>query len=637
MTDRKDRDAKETAPTVDLALAGTTPSMEPVAPRYPSPNWTIDTLSQLRSQPEGIRTGVDLGEVLGEGGMGIVRTATQRSLGRDVAVKTLRKDRSHGLAVSKLLREALITGSLEHPNIVPVYDLGLDESDAPMMVLKRISGVAWRALLHEPELVRTRFGAADPLEWHLRTLMQVCSAVHFAHRRGIIHRDIKPENVMVGEFGEVYVLDWGISVAKTDDGTHRFPLAEESTDISGTPVYMAPEMFSGEPADERTDVYLLGATLYEIVAGRPPHEGHNFTQIVTNLLDPPRTPEGAPPELAGVWLTAMAHERSARFATAEELRLALQRFLDHRGSNRLAAGAAAALATLERDLAEDEGRGSTTREAAYNVFGECTFGFRQALEEWPENELARRGLRDATMRMIRYEIAHEDPRAARLLVARLDPPDAALEEQVAALERRASASAERILELEKLGRQMDPNAGRRGRAALLGVLGALWVVVPFAVGRFYGATPDYASLFPVPTLMFVVVLAGGFLARRSMMRTTLNRSLVGAAALAFFAQMALHVGSWLASVPPDESQRFILFVWFSIASVMALTVTPQLAFAAAAYLIAYLLSSRWPSLRYDLMGAANAVLYVTVLVTFVGKRVSADPARVSRSPGAPAP
>jgi hypothetical protein len=227
--------------------------------------------------------------------------------------------------------------------------------------------------------------------------------------------------------------------------------------------------------------------------------------------------------------------------------------------------------------------------------------------------------------MIRYELAHEDPRAARLLFARLDPPDATLEEEIATLERRAQKAAERIEELEKLGRQMDPNAGRRGRAALLGVLGALWVVVPLAVGRFYASSPDYASLFPVPALMFVVVIAGGLLTRRSMARTTMNRSLVGAAALAFFAQMALHVGSWLANVPPDESQRFILFVWFSISAVMAITVTPRLAFAATAYLIAYLLSSRWFGRRYDLMGAANAVLYVTVLLTFVRKRASATP------------
>jgi hypothetical protein len=157
------------------------------------------------------------------------------------------------------------------------------------------------------------------------------------------------------------------------------------------------------------------------------------------------------------------------------------------------------------------------------------------------------------------------------------------------------------------------------------VLGALWVVVPLAVGRFYASSPDYASLFPVPALMFVVVIAGGLLTRRSMTRTTMNRSLVGAAALAFFAQMVLHVGSWLANVPPDESQRFILFVWFCISAVMAITVTPRLAFAAAAYLVAYLLSSRWFGRRYDLMSAANAVLYVTVLVTFVRKRASPRP------------
>ena len=344
---------------------------------------------------------------------------------------------------------------------------------------------------------------------------------------------------------------------------------------------------------------------------------------MSNLQEVPKTPEGASPELAAIWLRALAFERGNRFQTAEEVRLALQLFLDHRGSNRLAEGAASSLGALERELSDTSEKRAASREAIYNLFGECTFGFRQALQDWPDNEAAQKGLRDATRRMIEYEIAQDDPRSARLLLARLEPTDEALEAEVAKLERHAARSALRVEALEQLGREMDPNAGRRGRASLLVVLGLLWVVVPLAVSRFYAATPDYASLYPVPVLMFVVVMIGGLAARRAMMRTALNRSLVGATALTFFAQIALHIGSSLAHVPPEESQRFILFIWFVVAAVMAVAVAQRLAFPAAAYLVAYLASSAWPGLRYELMAAANAVLFVTLLATFVGRKKEA--------------
>lgn len=618
--------------TEAIELLATAVTIGPLAAA--NPRWTLDTLEHLRGHAQGAPSagpagGLVFGPVLGEGGMGVVRSATQRSLGRDVAVKTLRHEEASGPGIGRLLREALITGSLEHPNIVPVYDLGLDAQGSPMLVLKRISGVSLRELLAEPELVKTRFATADVLEWHMRTLMQVCSAVHFAHRRGILHRDIKPDNVMVGEFGEVYVLDWGIAVALTNDGTNRFPLAEDATDLAGTPLYMAPEMFTGATPDERTDVYLLGATLFEIVTGRPPHTGDTLFEIMASVTRALPVPEGAPPELVVAWETAMAHEPEGRYPSAEHLRLAIQRYLDHRASHRLASGASASLAELRRRFDGDSPGSPHGRELIYNLFGECAFGFRQALEEWSGNELARSGLREATVRMARYEIAHDDPRAARLLVARLDPPDEALAAELAGLEARALQSAARVQALVQLGKEMDPNAGRRGRAALLVALGLLWVLVPLLVGQFYADNPDYASLVPVPGALLGVVLISGFVARRSMGRTVMNRAILGALALAFFAQLMVHVGSWLAHVSPDESQRLISYIWFLIAAMMAITVIPRLAVPAVGYLLAYFAISRWFSYRYEIMTLSNAILLGTVVLTFVGRR---DPALL---PGAP--
>ncbi|MBM4362816.1 MAG: serine/threonine protein kinase, partial [Deltaproteobacteria bacterium] len=202
-----------------------------------------------------------LERTLGEGGMGVVRLATQASMGRAVAVKTLRPGAADDLAALRLLREAWVAGQLEHPNVLPVYDVTLDEHGTPQVVMKRIDGVDLATLLADPAALRERAGG-DPTAFHLRVLMQVASALHFAHDRGILHRDVKPENVMLGRFDEVYVVDWGIAVSLRDDQDPRLPRVAEATDLAGTPAYLAPEMLEGDPSrlGPWTDVYLLGAT-----------------------------------------------------------------------------------------------------------------------------------------------------------------------------------------------------------------------------------------------------------------------------------------------------------------------------------------------------------------------------------------
>ena len=197
-------------------------------PREPSNDASRAALEAFEELGELLRTkaqhGLVTAHTLGEGGMGVVRLARQVALDRPVAVKTLKDAvRSRDMSL-ELLREAWITGSLEHPNVVPVYDLAMDPEGGPAIVLKRIEGVVWRDLLQDPEAVRQRFGAGDLLDWNLRTLISVCNAVAFAHERGIVHRDLKPENVMLGRFGEVYVLDWGIAVTTRADNP-RLPHA----------------------------------------------------------------------------------------------------------------------------------------------------------------------------------------------------------------------------------------------------------------------------------------------------------------------------------------------------------------------------------------------------------------------------
>ena len=205
---------------------------------------------------------LELHETIGEGGMGLVRSATQHALRRQVAVKTLKPDVETGEATNTLLHEALVTGRLEHPNVVPIYTLGETEHGAPIIVMKRITGVSWLQCIQNPQAAPD-FRPDDPLGWHLDIFEEVCLATHFAHSREIIHRDIKPENVMVGAFGEVYLLDWGVAVTVEEDKSGPLLHVTEATGICGTPMYMAPEMAAGEShrIGPRSDVYLLGATL----------------------------------------------------------------------------------------------------------------------------------------------------------------------------------------------------------------------------------------------------------------------------------------------------------------------------------------------------------------------------------------
>jgi serine/threonine protein kinase len=287
---------------------------------------------------------------LGEGGMGIVRAAEQLSVGRQVAVKTVRGELANDPRVAlRLLREAWLAGRVEHPNVVPIYDVGVDGAGRPHIAMRLVDGTPWDELLGDPALVRTRYGTTDVLEWHLRVLVQVTHAVSRAHAKGIVHRDIKPENVMIGEFGEVYLLDWGIAVSLVADPEGRLPLARDAKETAGTPCYMAPEMLGGPKPliDERTDVYLLGATLYEIVTGKPPHTGKVFAELVKSILESTPTfgPE-VPRDLAAICERAMQRAREDRYTSAQEVRTAISDFLTHRGSNALAEEASARKAEL---------------------------------------------------------------------------------------------------------------------------------------------------------------------------------------------------------------------------------------------------------------------------------------------------
>ena len=485
-----------------------------------------DDKTAARRQPPA-PTGPDLVVlgVLGEGGMGRVQLARQRSLQREVALKRPRPDASDREARG-LRDEALVTGHLEHPNIVPVHALGVDDSGLPVIVMKRVEGVSWRDLLRDADHPGWATREPDPaarLVWHLGILAQLCNAIAFAHSRGIVHRDMKPDNVMIGEFGEVYLIDWGVAVgtgARSRDENGR-PM------VVGTPCYMAPEMARGGPIDELTDVYLLGATLHEVLTGSVRHIGRDIAAASAQAIasEPYRYGADVPDELASLANQACAADPARRPRGALAFRHALLAHLRHRGSLRLSASA-------DRGMAEIEVVSAAANASAIEA---CRITYREALHEWPGNPDAVRGLRRCALATVRLELARRDPLAARAALAELAEQPRDLVEALAALESSLAAEEADRERLRQLERDADPTVGAPTGGlmfAILLVVGSSLAV--YAVRVHTTGTVDPFALVLFPVLTVTGTLAFMFLFRRQLAVNAFNRRLA-----AWFLSLAL--------------------------------------------------------------------------------------------------
>ncbi len=385
-----------------------------------------DALGHLPTLVGDLSPHLQMGGVLGEGGMGVVRAAVQAGLDREVAVKQLRPGHATERLGQALLREARVTGAIAHPNVVPVHVLGIDDDGRPVMVMKRVAGRGWDQILSRDAPDAAARLDDGHLERQLRILGQVAYAVHYAHSRGIIHRDLKPANVLVGPFGEVYVVDWGLAASLREDGVPGVPMASAITRVVGTPAYMAPEMAAGlgEYFGPQTDVYLLGAILYEILMGQPPYEGDSPLQVLKAAYDGTRRPWDAlvPDGLVQITERAMARDPADRFPTVDALREAVEHWTRRAGTERLRHQAEARLAALEDLVASrqgpDKGAGPHHDRQIHRAFSECRFGFDQVRREDPDDALAVEGLQSAVELMISHELAHGSPPHRR------DPPEA---------------------------------------------------------------------------------------------------------------------------------------------------------------------------------------------------------------------
>ena len=277
---------------------------------------------------------------LGHGAMGAIHPATDRNLMRHVALKRMdRRLAENAFYRQGFIVEAQITGQLEHPNIVPVYELSKDSRGAPYFTMKLVLGESFDQWLADPS---RPVGSTTRIEGGLEILLKVCDAVAYAHHRGVVHRDLKPDNVMVGSFGQVYVVDWGLArLTRTAPGFGG--PAEEASGAAGTLDYMAPEQAKGDPSkmDERTDVFGLGAILYEILSGKCPYGERLASEVLHERvlagaivpIDVVAASLGLPKQILAIANRATHPNPEDRFQSVVELRDAIQSFL--RGGVRL--------------------------------------------------------------------------------------------------------------------------------------------------------------------------------------------------------------------------------------------------------------------------------------------------------------
>jgi serine/threonine protein kinase len=290
-------------------------------------NWlSDDAIARLQTAsalPDVAGTRYRLVQRIGSGGMGAVYLSEDCILGRRVALKILDLPDDSGDLAARLLREANILARLEHPGIVPVHDAGTLSDGRVFYAMKFVEGQRLDRMMEQ----------ASPLPDRLRIFQRICDAVAFAHARGILHRDLKPENIMVGSFGEVLVMDWGIAKILRDpegatpgagsevgDAVTAAPVKTAHGTILGTPGYMAPEQARGEieTLNERADIYSLGAVLQFLLAGPSLEAEQLSTHHMSSVARP----------LAAIARKAMAADAGNRYASAAGLGEDIAHYLD---------------------------------------------------------------------------------------------------------------------------------------------------------------------------------------------------------------------------------------------------------------------------------------------------------------------
>ncbi|BBO84779.1 hypothetical protein DSCO28_53450 [Desulfosarcina ovata subsp. sediminis] len=303
-----------------------------------------------------------LKDKIGQGACGLVYAADQNTIDREVAVKVIRPEMANDDWIKSLfLSEAVVTGDLDHPNIVPVYDLGIDQEHRLFYTMKKIQGTSWNQVI-----------TGKTESENIDILLRVCDAVAFSHAKGVIHRDLKPHNIMLGDYGEVLVMDWGVAVSTSANGKAEVltPLSSQA----GTPVYMAPEMADANASrvNHLSDIYLLGGILYEIETGLTPHRASDLKECLRKVAANVIQPTDKKTELIDIALKAMATDPSQRYQSVAEFSQAIRDYQAHAQS-------------IELCLRAAEIHAGANISHAYRDYQLALFSYENALLMWPEN------------------------------------------------------------------------------------------------------------------------------------------------------------------------------------------------------------------------------------------------------------
>nr|HEX4313387.1 serine/threonine-protein kinase [Kofleriaceae bacterium] len=314
------------APTIDSGSGHDGPRRAPSVVDAPAPPAGGDDFAGLVPSPE---AHYRITDELARGGMGRVRVARDRRLARWVAIKDVLVD--DGDIARRFEREVRITARLQHPSIVSVYDAGTWPSGRPFFAMPLVKGRSLDAAIAARRTYEDRLAL-------LPHVLAVADAIAYAHGERVVHRDLKPANVLVGNFGETVVIDWGVAKSLDDSEASDAPRALPDGDVEtvagaivGTPAYMPPEQATSSHVDERADVYAIGAILAHVLAGQPPYRGRSTAEVIAHVLtEPPldiaaHAPDAAP-ELLAIVARAMAREPAARYPSARELAADLRRF-----------------------------------------------------------------------------------------------------------------------------------------------------------------------------------------------------------------------------------------------------------------------------------------------------------------------
>jgi hypothetical protein len=402
-------------------------------------------------------------------------------------------------------------------------------------------------------------------------------------------------------------MDWGSAVRIGAGGPPHVPPAREVHSIEGTPGYMAPEMAAanGEEIGVRTDVYLLGACLHEILVGTPPHDSESLRDSLCRAFwsSPKTYPADVPEELAAICNKAMSRSPSERHPSAAELKREITIFLRHRHS--LASGRKA---RARAELLEAMLRGAEIdRVAVYKLFGECWFGYENALAQWRANREALVGEARLVQAMVRYEIGRRAIDAACSLMNLLRVPEPELARELPALERALAGEQRTQDKLARLGREVDPDVARRERRRVTILLTVPYGVVLLGLGvcRSLGiARPEWGSLFAVfagyGLLLFVAITRY----RKHLSRTRTNRRFVTHVSLSLLLPVALLVAARATGQSLDFAIATIALLHAGLVSCIALLIHRSLAWSAAPFGAAFVAAAWLPPHALTIVGSA---------------------------------